>query len=330
MTREHSAIIKGIGILLMMIWHLFYVVGPHILDSKFYLMLQNASHMIYYCLIISGYGLYLVYHNNRLTWSYLIKRSVRLYLALWLVFLIFVMGLGTILYPGRFSHSWYFTITNFTAWRWDYCNFTWFLLPYVLMTFCSKFVFKMIDRVGDIISFIIGTVLYLVATWLISQYYESYFRHNYAVYHLVLLAQTLFGLIIGAIMARMTLQGKSMKLKCLEGRSWLVFLLFVVGYALRTQIHFAGLNPFFAIFVIFIVVNIDWPAIPSKILSSLGNKLMMMWFVQGFVGAFMFQEYYQPLQWPALIWLVWVIVTYLVACLLTPVSNWLAKALKLA
>lgn len=329
MSREHTAIIKGIGILFMMLCHLSFVAGKEAVDSRFFTMLTNASHMIYYCLIISGYGLYLVYRKNRLSWSYLFKRTLRLYISFWLVLLIFVVGIASWLYPGRFSYSCYSIITNFTGWRWDYCNFTWFLLPYVLMTFVSKYVFKLIDSVGNIASFVIGTILYMVSSWMISRLFW-WFNDHYAVYHIVLLMQTLFGLIIGAILARLTLDGKSLKFAALQGKSWLVLLVFIVCYILRGQIHSATLNPFFAIFVVLTVVNIEWPRPVAKFFSSLGNQLMMMWFVQGFVGAMMFKEYYQPLNHPALMLLVWIVVAYLVACVLTPVSNRLAKALKLS
>lgn len=330
MSREHSAIIKGIGILFMMLCHLSHLVGVERLNNDFYHMLANASHMINYCLIISGYGLYLVYNKNRLTWPYLLKRTLRLYLSLWIVLLIFPVILGSLLYPGRFHYNWYMILTNFSGWRWDYCQFTWFLLPYVLMTFCAKTVFKLMDRIGNVMSFVFGALLYAISTWLISRYYTSWLCHHYLVYHIVLLAQTLLGLIIGAIMARQTLSGKSMKIPWFNGRSWLVALLFIVLYFLRGQIHSAALNPFFAIIVVIAVVNIEWPSTVSKLLSSLGDKLMMMWFVQGFVGAMMFTEYYQPLRWAVLILLAWILVTYLVASVLQPITVKLSRVLKLA
>ncbi len=330
MSREHSAIIKGIGILFMMLCHLSWVAGNDAVNNRYFTMLTNASHMINYCLIISGYGLYLVYRNNQLNWRYLIRRTLRLYLSLWLVLFIFPVLLGSLLYPGRFSYSWFSLITNFTGWRWDYCNFTWFLLPYVLMTFSAKWIFKLIDRYGDVVSFVAGSVIYLGSTWLISRYFVSFFNTHYSIYHLVLLAQTLFGLIIGAILARLTMRGKSLKLKCFEGRSWLVLAIFFVVYLLRGQIHSAALNPFFAIFVVFTVVNIEWPRPVSAFFSSLGNELMMMWFLQGFVGAMMFSELYQPLKSPALILIVWILVTYIGARLLSPISNQLARVLKLS
>ncbi len=331
MSREHSAIIKCIAILFIMLYHLTAVARTGLADGAmpFYDTILNATSSLNFFLIVSGYGLYLVYKENRLTWTYLLKRTLRLYLALWLVLFLFVVLLGSQLYPGRFSYSPADLIAGFTGWRWDYCQFTWFLLPYVLMTFCSPFLFKIMDKVGNIISFIVGLALYLVTSWLISRYYDGYLRHHYAVYHVVLLLQTFVGPIIGAIFARLVLSGKSLQVAWLQGKSWLVLLAMVCLFILRGQIASASLNPIFAAIMALGVVNVNWSHLASKVLGSIGNKCLMMWFCQGFLGSVMFNEYIELLYWPALIWIVWVIVTYIVASLLTPVSNWLARSLKL-
>lgn len=56
---------------------------------------------------------------------------------------------------------------------------------------------------------------------------------------------------------------------------------------------------------------------------------MLMWFSQGFLAVYMFSEYIILLHYPLLIWFVWAVVCYIVACLLNPVVNSLAKALRL-
>jgi len=174
-----------------------------------------------------------------------------------------------------------------------------------------------------------GLAVYLATSWLISRYYDGYLRNHYVVYHIVLLFQTFIALIIGAIYARWVLSGKSLKVAWLENKSWLVLLGMVCMFILRGQISSSMLNPFFAAIMVLGVVNVNWSRLAVKVLGSVGNKCMMMWFCQGFLGAVMFNEYMELLYWPALIWVVWVIVTYIVASLLTPVSNQLSKALKL-
>ena len=332
MTREHSAIIKCIAILFIMWYHLTQVATIGLADGAmpFYETILHATSSLNFFLIVTGYGLYLVYKDNRLTWNYLLKRSLKLYLALWLVLLLFVVVLGSIFYPGRFSYSLIDLLVGFSGWRWDYCQFTWFLLPYVLMTFCTPLMFKVMDKVGNVISLIVGVVIYLVTSWLISRYYDGFLRNNYAVYHIVLMCQTFIGVIIGAVFARWVLSGRSLKAEWLKDKSWLVLLGMVCLFILRGQTGSSILNPFFAAVMALGVINVNWSKPALNVMVPIGNKCMMMWFCQGFLGAFMFNEYIQLLYWPALIWLVWVLVTYVVASLLTPVSDWMAKQLKLS
>ena len=332
MSRDHSAIIKCIAILFIMLYHLTAVAKTGIADGAmpFYDTILRATSSLNFFLIVTGYGVYLVYRNNRLTWRYLFKRSLKLYLGFWLVLLIFVVGIGSLMYPGRFSYKLDDLFAGFTGWRWDYCQFSWFLLPYVLMTFCSPLVFRFMDKVGNIVSFVVGMALYLVTSWLISRHYDNYLCSHYAVYHIVLMLQTFIGLIIGAIFARLVLSGKSLQFTWLKDKSWLVLLAMVGGFILRGQIASSTLNPLFAAYMALCVVNVNWSSTSKLVLGSLGNNCMMMWFCQGFLGSVMFNEYIELLYWPPLIWLVWVIVTYIAACLLTPVSNRLAKAFKLA
>lgn len=159
MSKEQSAIVKGFAILMMLLYHLSCI--PKIQDLDIFTStLSSISHPILYFLVVSGYGLYCVYKQGRMTWSYLLKRSLKLYLAYWLVLLIFVFGIATWMYPDRFHYSPTGVVLNFLGWRWDYCKFTWFLLPYVLMCLSSKWVFRIIDRFGIVVSLIVAFALY--------------------------------------------------------------------------------------------------------------------------------------------------------------------------
>jgi hypothetical protein len=52
MSREQSAIIKGIAILLMLIYHLDNIIGIQGLDNMFDVNVITASHPISYFLIV--------------------------------------------------------------------------------------------------------------------------------------------------------------------------------------------------------------------------------------------------------------------------------------
>lgn len=329
MSKEQSVIIKGIAIVLMLIYHLNDIVGIQGLDNMFFITLINASYPISYFLIVSGYGLYCIFKQGRISFKYIYKRTLKLYIAFWLVLLIFVVGLASLLYPDKFAFSLDKHIINFIGWRWDYCIFTWFLLPYIFMTFSAKWVFRAIDYLGNVKSLLCGSVIYILTCFLISRYFDSWLQWHYEVYHVILWAQTLFGLTVGAVMARISLSGKSLLWNKLDGKNLLVLLLLIALFAIRGQIHTAALNPFHAALVIWLVLHLRFNGLPKKILVELGDKSMIMWFAQGFLGVVMFSEYILLLRFPLLIWVVWVIICYLVACLLKPVVNGITKVVKL-
>ena len=328
MSKQHSAIIKGIAILLMLVYHLPNLIGFETLEPAVLGFLSNISHPVEYFLIVSGYGLYYAYRHGRLNCRYLMKRTLRLYIAFWLVLGIFVFALGPWVTPGKFNYSFKAIVTNLIGWRWDYCQFTWFLLTYVLLSFASKWIFRVLDRIGNVASVCLSLVVSLGATWLIGRHYMLLFSDNYFLYHPTLVLEMLLTFVLGAVMARLVLDGREITWSKLRGKNALVVLLMLVvfGVAGYRPIHSV---PLFVVGIVWLVMHIEPGAISKHVLIPLGDKSMMMWFLHGYLGPRMFAEYYQSLQWPVLIWLVWVIVTYLVACLLTPVSDWLCRVLRL-
>lgn len=329
MSREQSAIIKGIAIILMLIYHLGNIPGIQGLDNLLYSTLSASSHPVNFFLIVSGYGLYYVFSQGRISWHYLFKRTMKLYIAFWFVLLVFVVGLATWLYPGRFDISWSALIVNFIGWRWGYCIFTWFLMPYILVSITAKRVFHVIERLGNVTSLIVGMVVYLFSCFLISRYFVPWLQWHFEVYHVILWAQSLFGLTVGVVMARMCMAGKGIIWKRLDGKNLLVTFLLVALFVIRGQIHSAALNPIHASLVVWLVLHLRWSGLLKKVFIELGDKSMIMWFSQGFLGVVMFSEYILRLQSPLLIWIVWAVVCYLVACLIKPVVNMITRAVKL-
>ena len=328
MSKQHSAIIKGMAILLMLVYHLPHLIDPETFNPFLRGFLSNISHPVEYFLIVSGYGLFYAHRHHRLTWPYLLKRTLRLYVAFWLVLGIFVFALGPWVAPGVFRYTFKTIVTNLIGWRWDYCQFTWFLLTYVLLSFAAKWIFQVMDRIGNVASVVLSLVASLGATWLIGRHYP-FFRDYYLLYHIMLAIEMLFTFVLGAIMARLVLDGKEITWSKLRGRNALVVLLMLAVFALAgyRPIHSV---PLFVIVIVWLVIHIEPAAVSKYLFIPLGDKSMMMWFLHGYLGPKMFCDYYQPLHYHVLIWLVWVIVTYLVACLLSPVSDWICKRLKLS
>lgn len=330
MSKEQSAIIKGFAILFVFIAHLGCIHGIQGLDNYIADSLEATSQQaVFFFLVVSGYGLYYVYHQGRMTWSYLFKRTLKLYLAYWLILLIFVFGIASWLYPERYHYPWHAVLLNFVGWRWDYCKFTWFLLPYILMCLSARWVIRVFDRIGIVFSLIGAIALYMAGSFLVSYYYDPWLRSHYMVYHLILWVRTLLGFTVGASMARRVFDGKSIVWSKLAGKNAVVALLLVLTIGVRGLMPSAALNPFHATLLIWLLLHFDGKGLIKKLVVELGDKCMILWLAQGFLGVYLFSEYLVQLRWPLLIYIVWVMVTYVVACLLKPVINSLAKALRL-
>lgn len=328
MSREQSAIIKGIAILLMLVYHLGNIGGIQGIDNIFYHNLSTASHPISYFMIVSGYGLYIAYNKKRLSWGYLLKRTLRLYLGFWLVLLIFAFGIESIINPGKNQMSFGYVIMNIFGYRWDYCLYTWFLLPYVLMSFSTKWIFPIIDRIGDIASIVCAMFIYLIGSFLVSRFFESWLQWHYSVYHVVLWSQTLFALTIGAVLSRQVISGKRIIWNKLYGKNFLVLCAILMSFAIRGLFHTSVLNPFHASVVIWLVLHIDFSSAHIRqVFIELGNKSMIMWMAQGFLIGLIFPEGSIVLQWPVVVWLLWVVSSYVLACILTPIVNRFSKIL---
>ena len=165
-------------------------------------------------------------------------------------------------------------------------------------------------------------------SWLISRYLDSWLIWNTWAYIPVLTLQMLFAITVGASLAHLTLQGRSVTCNWLMGKNVLIILLLLVAVLIRGQITITVAKPFFAITVTWLVLHINFAKPVKQVLMELGHKSMFMWLAQGFIAVEMFSEYFLKLHHPALIWLVWLAITYVVASLLMPVHGWVINRKK--
>ena len=328
MSKQHSAIVKGLAILLMVIYHLPRILAPDSLQPAVAGFLGNISYPISFFVIVTGYGLYYAYHKGYLDWKYLLRRTARLYVSFWLVIAIFVFGIGIWLHPGQFDMTPYRIFTNLIGWRWDYCQFTWFLFTYILLTFCTKWIIKAIERLGNIASLILAYLLWGAMAFLISRFYDSFLRHHYYVYHIVLVGEMVSFITPGIIMARTVLTGKRLTWSKIEGKNVVVLLLLAAVFVIK-GLALLPIFPYFAAVVVWLIAHLKVGAISRHTFIPLGNLSMMMWFCHGFLGPYLFLDYYLMIKSPLLAFIIWFTISLVVAWLLMPISNRISKALKL-
>lgn len=179
---------KGVAILLMLFYHLFNRPENVALCSDITIageslchILSRAANPVFFFLILSGYGLYISNHReggdkNRFhrIWS-LMKNY-------WLTLFIFI-PIGYILGKNGYPGNWQTVIENVTAYRVTWNREIWFLFPYVLLALLAPFAVKMVDRVGIVLSLIIGCSTTFLSMCVFHFVGESYIMKNCFVWY---------------------------------------------------------------------------------------------------------------------------------------------------
>lgn len=206
MTRRQSQMMKGIAILLMLFLHLFNqednVALCHNLlfvdGMPLVLILSRAANPVAFFLIIGGYGLYRVYEKgDKHRWS----RLAKLMIHYWIILLIFVT-IGHFMYPTTYPGSYLKILSNVTGYETTYNGEMWFLLPYVILSACSKPLFDFLQQFRAWMVVCVTLVIHLGTSFCISRYGASFLYSNYWAYDPLLVLHLLFNFCLGAMAAR--------------------------------------------------------------------------------------------------------------------------------
>lgn len=229
MSKEQSTIIKGVAILLMIFLHLFNhdVTGDctpllYIGNTPFVTILTRACGPVPFFLIVSGYGLHYTYYHKGLTWNGQIRRILKLFITYWLVLAVFV-SIGCFLRPDKYPGTPLNAFLNIISWSSSYNSPVWFLFPYSILTLFAAYIFKLIDKLGNIKSFILFCIIGFIAMFITSRYITVYKIHDSICAHIVTIANLSFDFAIGAILHRIA-EKRSLTID--KARAHQIFLLF--------------------------------------------------------------------------------------------------------
>lgn len=206
MTRQQSQMMKGVAILLMIFYHLFNREGNvqlcHSLLSidgtPLVSILSRAANPVAFFLVLGGYGLYRVYEKgDRHRWS----RLAKLMIHYWIILVIFVT-IGHFIRPAAYPGTFSTILSNITAYQTSYNGEMWFLLPYVILSACSKPLFDFLKRFKAWQVVAAALFIHLCTSYCISRHGASFFFYNYWAYNPLLVFHLLFNFCLGAMAAR--------------------------------------------------------------------------------------------------------------------------------
>ena len=303
-SRTETNILKGIAIIMMLWLHLFskgneignYTDFNLANEQPLAYFLTRLCTPVSFFLILSGYGLAYLYHNNRLSPRTQVPRLLKLYIHYWLILLVFV-PIGAFIKPIQYPGTITDILLNLLSWSHTYNYETWFLLPYALISVSSLYIIKIVERVGLRWVLPCAFFLYLVSSYAFSRYGSFVYSHL-AVALLFEYTQFLFSIVLGVLL----FNSKFVKEPVVRG-TFIYVALFVLS-ALRCILPTAAFDPIYSFLVIVLVLRLPMPQMVKCVLGFLGDYSMIVWLSHTFFCSYLFHEFIYSFKYPLAIFVV--------------------------
>lgn len=327
MNKDESKMMQGVAILLMLFLHLFNSdVRVNTWCSSFLtigndplvFILSRAANPVSFFLVLSGYGLSCIYHSGKLTPRGQLRRISRLYFFYALVLLVFA-GIGSILRPDKYPGSVSECLLNLTGWSYSYNAEMWFLLPYVLVSVTSVYLFRLKDKLGIWTMLILSLFLNLGTSFLISRYGKMYLYGNEALYLPVLYLSFFLPFYLGSYLHDIARRRGSLSFSLPYGRIVFPALLLLL-VALRCSTAHSYLYPVYAALFILLFHNCPRHKCLNAFLLEMGRMSMLMWFVHTFYSEYLFTKFIFSPRQPLLVFLLLLVCSYLTALVINKVG----------
>lgn len=168
LAKEQVKILKGLGIFMMVILHLFgfptwlkngnYYISIFKTFNIEFILAKFCGMVVGFYLFLSGYGLAKKYKKIDITYRDILSRILKLYKEYWIVFIPFTI-IGYLFYDLRFISIKDF-ILNITAIKPTMNVFVWFIRLYVQYLLIFPILKKVLDR-KRLIAYGVPIILYL-------------------------------------------------------------------------------------------------------------------------------------------------------------------------
>lgn len=244
-----------------------------------------------------------------------------------MVLAIFV-SIGCFLRPDKYPGTPLNAFLNITSWSSSYNAETWFLFPYTILALFAAFIFKLIDKLGNIKSFILFCFIGFIAMYITSRYIAVHKIHDSFFAHIVTVANLSFSFAVGAILHRIT-EKRSLTLDKAKSHQIITFFLLIFLITIMCFIKVGIFGTFYALLFILIFIQLDLILFIKKTLITLGEYSMPMWMTHTFFSAHLLHDFIYGFKYPLLIYIVLIIISFIVSIPIMMISRRIIRVAKI-
>ena len=350
LTKEDNLIAKGIGIIGMVLLHLFCRQGelPYcpmiwVGDTPliYYIGLLGDMCVPIFC-FCSGYAQFMLYEKtNKQYIRSIFEKLLRFMCNFWIIVILFSV-IGVIfnksnIMPCSISEF----LGNIFLYNLSYNGAWWFVLTYVLLLLLSPVLIKWIEINSGILILLLSGIVYFVAYVLRFKFSIIFSNNilNWIFRQGILIGTAQIGYIAGMICRknkwiswlRVQLHEKSTSSRfCYYG---MIFILLIGSLGMHCVIHSAFLAIFTAGSMLLVIYLINLPRCVKRILAFWGKHSTNIWLVHMFFYLTLFENFVFVFKYPLLITIlmfaICLIVSQVVNLIYYPINACLKNKFKL-
>ena len=239
------------------------------------------------------------------------KRILNLYIKYWIIFLIFVILIGTfILKKPGYNGAW------------------WFFTTYILLIITSKAINEIILRRNNILILICSLIFYFVAyiqRIKVPIILDSELG-NYILRQLSLYGTSQLPFIVGAIFQKNRIYSYlSYRMERYKYKNTILYLIILVMIIFHGFIETLFIAVFTGIIFICCFNLIDKKEDISKFFQYMGKHSTNLWLIHMFIYMTFFKKYIYALKYPVLIYLWLVLICLIISCMINKIEKYIIR-----
>lgn len=312
LTKQDAKMAQGLGILAMVMLHLFcrrenfpYNVYIFLGDIPllYYFGLFGDICVPIYC-FCSGYAQFILQNNEKQRYySNSIRRVARFLNHYWLIVVIFAcIGFfcDSTVIPGSFNTF----LGNFFLFRLSYNGAWWFVITYMLLLILAPFIKKLVDKISVVVLLLVSGAIYM-SSYILRFVYVIEFELeiiNWFYDQLILLGTSQFSFVVGMFFCKYDIIGNlNRRFKSRKKRNTILYCLLLIMFIIHCIEESAVIAPITGIVTISCFHLWKKPDKIKKFFDFFGNHSTNIWLTHMFFYEEPFKDLVFIVKYPILI-----------------------------